>query len=545
MGENLSRRSFVRGAAITSALAAGGALSACAAESDQGTTSPENPRNITWDHEVDLVVVGSGTAVVGALLAAEHGASTLVLEKNGWLGGTTNLSGCVCWVPGNHVMEQFGYGPDTGDEEILNYLQAADVSSGGFEEVQLDYIQNARKVFWWFEDTWSIEMGIFPATCDYYDLPGAMGLGRSLGFVDSISDATMAGMDDVAFSEVFLSRLEEFGVESLTNTEVQELIVEDGRVVGVKADSDGTTIYAKGSKGVLLGCGGFEHNESMRKQYLYGPLQGIASPSTNTGDGHRMGMRVGADLGNMSSIWGNPFYIVGDDPAANPLADYGMYAGLPGAVYVNQKGKRFVNESAGYDLVTNALYNYSTLTYSFSNMPAYMIFDAKHVEHYGYPGFAEEMPEWTKEYETIEELAADCNIDIEGLKQELEHFSTMCEAGVDSDYGRGAWLHDTIQAEAMGERPELTNPTMDIIAQPPFYAVQVGPGAFGTNGGLRVDKEARVLDTYGEPIEGLYSCGNNASSIVGSTYPGPGGTIGPGFYQAFRAANNALELAIL
>jgi succinate dehydrogenase/fumarate reductase flavoprotein subunit len=545
--EPLTRRGFLRGAALTGGALAAGGLFACA-PSSPGSASPGGasaPGDIAWDHEVDLVVAGSGTAVLAALVADHAGSSVMLLEKGAFLGGTTLLSGCVCWVPGNYVMAGLGYGPDVSDEEVLAYLKRADVSDGGTDELRMDYIKNAREVFRWMKESLGMEQGIFPATCDYYDVPGAMGLGRSLGFVDSVVDERNVGMDE-PFAEVFLSRVEEAGIEALLNTEVTAVIQDEtGRTIGVKALQGGKEIYVKGNKGVLLGCGGFEHNEEMRKQYLYGPLEGMASPSTNTGDAHKMGMRVGADLGNMSSIWGNPFYIIGDDPAQNPLADYGMYAGLPGAVYVNSKGKRFCNEAAGYDVVVNPMYNYSTKTYSFENIPAWMIFDANHVEHYSWPTFAEEKPEWVAEFASLEELAQACSIDPEGLLEEISHFNALCADGVDADFGRGAWLHDSIQTESFEPRPDLANCCLEAISTAPFYAVRIGPGAFGTNGGLKVSADAQVLDTFGKPIEGLYACGNSTSSIVGSIYPGPGGTVGPGFYQAFKAANHSLGLGLL
>lgn len=102
-----------------------------------------------------------------------------------------------------------------------------------------------------------------------------------------------------------------------------------------------------------------------------------------------------------------------------------MYAGCPGAIYVNARGKRFVNEAAGYDVVTNAMYNYSTLTYSYENLMGWMVFDANHVAHYGWPTFSEEMPSWVQEFDTIEALAEGCGIDQEGLVEEITHFNEM------------------------------------------------------------------------------------------------------------------------
>lgn len=558
---SLDRRDFLQGAAAGALGVAAGAATASIlpayadedeeeleeeaadeASEEEASTDSDSDSETDWDYEADFVVVGSGTACMGAFAAAQSGASVIVIEKNSWLGGTTKLSGCVCWVPGNHVMDEFGYGPDVSDEEVVEYLRAADVTHAGEEALQLDYVENAKTVLQWMDDNFDFEMGIFPSTCDYYDLPGAMGLGRSVGFADSVVDTSEVGMDE-PYGEVFEPLFDELGCQVFTDTEASSLICDDdGRVIGVQT-ADGLAF--KADKGVLLGTGGFEHNEDMRNRYLAGPLLGISSPEANTGDGILMARKLGADIGNMSSIWGVPYYLTNEEgPDGNILGDYGMYVGLPGAIYVNTKGRRFVNECAGYDVVTNAMYNYDTLSYSQGNLISYMIFDQAHVDSYGWPGFGDR-PDYVAEFDSLEELAEEYGIDEEGLLDEVERFNEMAETGVDTDFGRGSWLHDTIQCEYSGAPTDTPNCSLGAISTPPYYAVKVGPGAFGTNGGLRTDVDSRVLDLDGEPIEGLYACGNCTEGVFGSIYPGPGGTVGPGFYKAVRAANHALDLGIV
>jgi choline dehydrogenase-like flavoprotein len=290
MGTEITRRELL-GATFTAAGLATMGLIACSPKGEDSGGDAQKGGEIEWLAEADFVVVGSGTAVAGALLAHHSGNSTIILEKGAYLGGTTLISGSVCWVPNNHVMERLGYGPDVSDEEVLAYMRGCDLSEGSDNERRMDYIKNAKKVFKWMEDNWDVEYDVFPGTCDYYDIPGAMGLGRAIGFIDSKSEAAGgAGMDDVAFSEVWLGMVNNKGLDTQTNTEVTDLIQdENNRVIGVKATQSGREIYIRANKGVLLGTGGFEHNEQMRKAYLYGPLLGIASPQTNTGDGHRVG----------------------------------------------------------------------------------------------------------------------------------------------------------------------------------------------------------------------------------------------------------------
>lgn len=89
--------------------------------------------------------------------------------------------------------------------------------------------------------------------------------------------------------------------------------------------------------------------------------------------------------------------------------------------------------------------------------------------------------------------------------------------------------------------PSVTpNPSLKPIEKGPFYAMPIYPGDIGTNGGLRTDERARVVDERGTPIAGLYAIGNNAASAMGESYPGAGVTIGPALTFGYLAARDAL-----
>ncbi|NCU12278.1 MAG: FAD-binding protein, partial [Sphingomonadaceae bacterium] len=82
------------------------------------------------------------------------------------------------------------------------------------------------------------------------------------------------------------------------------------------------------------------------------------------------------------------------------------------------------------------------------------------------------------------------------------------------------------------------NPCLRPLSKGPFYAMPMYPGDIGTNGGLRTDPKARVLDGKGQPIPGLYAIGNCAASAMGESYPGAGVTIGPALTFGYIAAND-------
>ncbi|HEX7670765.1 MAG TPA: FAD-binding protein, partial [Polyangiaceae bacterium] len=78
------------------------------------------------------------------------------------------------------------------------------------------------------------------------------------------------------------------------------------------------------------------------------------------------------------------------------------------------------------------------------------------------------------------------------------------------------------------------------LVEAPFYAIEVFPGDLGTKGGLVTDASARVLDERGSPIPGLYATGNCSASVMGNSYPGAGGTIGPAMTFGYLAARHAV-----
>ena len=104
--------------------------------------------------------------------------------------------------------------------------------------------------------------------------------------------------------------------------------------------------------------------------------------------------------------------------------------------------------------------------------------------------------------------------------------------GVDPEFGRGGNVFDRYYGD-VNVRP---NPNLGPIGKA-FYAIRLWPGELGTKGGLLTDPDARVLDAVGRPIEGLYSVGNNAASVMGPSYPGAGSTLGPAMTFAYRAVS--------
>jgi hypothetical protein len=175
--------------------------------------------------------------------------------------------------------------------------------------------------------------------------------------------------------------------------------------------------------------------------------------------------------------------------------------------------------------------------YEHPNVPAWIVFDAAYRRKYmvitAPPGGKD--PPWLVSAGTLGDLAAKVGIDGAGLAATVERFNGFAAAGVDEDFGRGASLYDRFY----GDPDVHPNPNLGAIAEPPFFALPVHPGAIGTKGGPRIDAHARVLGTDGEPIAGLYAAGNAAASPMGSGYPGAGSTIGLALTFGWLAGRHA------
>lgn len=555
--ENIDRRGFLKASALFGGAAALTGLTACAPSGKQGqdlsTTGSSEPE--AWDEEYDFVVVGGGCGVFGALLAAQAGAKVALVEKGSTYGGTMALSGNGMWVPNNKLMSSYCTGEDefnTADTEAdlpaaVDYAISCDPFGATDPELAKDYVYNIAPMVEHLGETFGIEYGSIAMT-DYYMLPGAKN-GRAIGFAkDGVNTGTNT------FATIIEPLVEQYGVTVMLNTEATSLCTDDaGAVTGVVVSGKGSSRTLKANKGVLLNTGGFEHNEEMVATYLRGPILGCNSVQTNTGDGHRMATAVGADLGNMSSCWGVPFYKTNDESMTANLCDWMTWRYGDHSIIVNSAGRRFGDESAAYAPANLDFYQYSSKTYSLPNIPAFHIGDQSFVSIYNYPGVTltesagttgsqkEGLPEWVKVYDSLEELAADNGIDAEALVDEVNRWNAFCDAGVDGDFGREAnrWT------ETFFYMHDEKNPKLGKIDTPPYFCATIVPGTCGTNGGIKVNADAQALNCDGEVIPGLYASGNCSAAYFGSAYPGGGTTVGSGVYRACRAANHAFDLGIV
>ena len=517
-----ARRRLLKGAAAAALLAPGAALAA-------------GPRT-RFDHTVDAVVIGSGTGLCGAITAAAGGAKVLVLEKHAMVGGTTVVSGGVAWVPNNNVLRREGLQDDR--ESALRYLRK--LSQGQADEELMEaFVDNGGAMLDFLEANSPLRFRvslIMGKVADYHpDWADARLRGRS---VEPVQE-TM-GLAGGRLVGGLLEGCRDKGVEILAGTPARRLIVEerDGRrhVVGVEALREGKPWRVRARRGVLMASGGFERNPEMMKHFLRGPVSYVWGAESNEGDGIRMGMDVGADLRNMNECWGQAVYTVDGDRNGHVRGAISLYAQIerryPASICVNRYGKRFANESAAYDVTWPSFLTWENwLDLGYSNIPAFHICDQTVREKLTVAGAApgQALPDYVASADTLEELAGKLGMDAEGLRTTVERFNANARAGRDPDFHRGESPYDR------GGEAEVTA-TLAPIEKAPFYGISVSPGALGTCGGLRVNRNAQVLSVWGEPIPGLYASGNTSGvGSPGALYGGGGGTIGPALTFAYIA----------
>jgi 3-oxosteroid 1-dehydrogenase len=325
------------------------------------------------------------------------------------------------------------------------------------------------------------------------------------------------------------------------NTPVTGLHRANGKVAGVVATRDGAPVTVHATRGVLLASGGFERNEQMRQQYQRAPIgtEWTVGAVGNTGDGIVAGQAAGGALALMDDAWWGPSIPLTGGPYFC-LAE----RSLPGCIFVNGAGERFVNEAAPYVDAVHAMYDRHTAENP--HIPCWMIIDQRYRNRYVFAGMPPRKPlprRWSRagvvvRADSLGELAEAIGIPADGLAKTVEKFNGFAVAGKDEDFGRGDSAYDRYYGDP-NCRP---NPNLAPLAQPPFYAIKIVPGDLGTKGGLVTDARARVLREDGTVIEGLYAAGNTSAAVMGRSYAGAGATIGPAMTFGYIAALHAAGL---
>ena len=338
---------------------------------------------------------------------------------------------------------------------------------------------------------------------------------------------------------------DDLGVMLWVRSPATALLTDGGKVTGaIVSTPDGdTTVHAR--RGVLLAAGGFPHDVDRRRQLFprtpTGREHWTLAPRETTGDGLRLGESVGGYVETQlasPAAW-CPVSLVPYRNGRVGTYPHIVDRGKPGLIAVLADGKRFVNEADGYYQFVDAMIK---AVPEDEAVASWLICDHAFQRRYPF-GMSKPFPIPVWPYvrsgyllrgETLDLLASTCGIDAAGLKQTIDRFNEHARAGVDPDFGRGS----TPFNRGSGDPDHEPNPSLAPIEKPPFYAIKVLPGSFGTFAGLKTDPQSRVLKTDGQPIHGLYAAGSDQANVMGGHYPSGGINIGPAMTFGYIAARH-------
>jgi succinate dehydrogenase/fumarate reductase flavoprotein subunit len=353
-------------------------------------------------------------------------------------------------------------------------------------------------------------------------------------------------VNGTALTGRLLKSADDLGVEIRVSTPARHLLTDgSGKVTGAVVSSPNGDLQINASRGVVLAAGGFPHDVARRKELFpktpTGREHWTLAPKETTGDGITMAQAVGARFETdveSPAAW-CPVSLVPYRSGRTGTFPHIMDRAKPGSIGVRRDGKRFVNEANGYYDYVEGLIN---ATPEGEVVEAWQIADAAFVRKFPL-GMAKPLPVplfpylrsgYLKKGNTLEELAAACGIDPQGLAATVAEFNDNARKGVDPHFDRGA-----SEFNRYGGDPKNTpNPSLRALEKGPFYAVRIVPGSFGTFAGLAADSRARVLDNHGKPIGGLYVAGNDQASVMGGHYPAGGINLGPALTFGYIAGRD-------
>ncbi|MBI2854096.1 MAG: FAD-binding protein [Chloroflexi bacterium] len=441
--------------------------------------------------ETDVVVVGYGAAGAAAAISAhDAGANVAVLEKMAEGGGNSKVGGANIIIP--------------RDMRFLDYLDTISFKTTPRDALEV-FVKGTIEIPAWIRKLGG-ELQPFELLAAAYPLQKGSTTFPHVAGGENIQRYCVKGSGSEGTPAERLWKLlsgnvNSRGIKVLFNSRAVELVKNGrGQISGVLTES-GMTVKAR--KGVILTCGGYENNDALKWDYLPAkPVRFMGNPG-NTGDGIRMVQKIGADLWHMTRLsCGLGFQAPGFEAA------FGIFFFRLGFIYVDKRGSRFVNET-GVDshVYGNLLSAFDDEHFDFPRIPFHAIFDEEVVRagpmNPGTSGYNKNKYKWSLDNKEeikkgwitsakkLSELAQKIGVEQGSLEATINRYNEQCKAGSDADFGRAKEHLKHIQG--------------------PYYAIQLWPTLLNTQGGPRRDKEARVLDTEGKPIAGLFAAGELGS----------------------------------
>ena len=418
------------------------------------------------DVETDVLVIGGGGAGMlasieafsGETTAEQSGLSVMLIEKAGFLGGNTNLSGGVRLFHADPEGKYDEAWVDQAVQDEMNTLQP-------FMELPFN------------EDLIRSEMEVMVHTNELLDEVGV----NSVDAWGYLQFAPKEHEEPKWFGSYLTEAVNDYlpntGIDVRLNTRAMKLLTdEDGAVIGASVE-DKTSTYNIYAKKVILSSGGFAKNPELIEEYCPDFVNGkVFAAGCNTGDGLIMAREIGAEI-----IGDKMFGHLGADEIEGARPDYSLtfYYGYGTPMYINMNGERFVNEDKNSYVIYHDLLK--------QDVPqGWGIIDADNAD-------AQVLEDSESQYvlkaETLDELAELMGVPADNLKKTVESYNVCVEKGEDTEFGTAI------------ER-------MDAITDGPYYAFILSPITFSSLVSVKVDGNCRVLNTDGEVIPNLFAAGD-------------------------------------
>ena len=280
--------------------------------------------------------------------------------------------------------------------------------------------------------------------------------------------------------------LQDRNVQFLFDTTANEIIMKDGKAVGIKGtgkDGHKVTINAKS---VIIATGGFGANAEMVEKYKP-ELKGFATTNAEgaQGQGIDMATAAGAATVDMDQIQIHPTVHIEEDGNAHLITE-GLRG--DGAILVNTEGKRFYDEVSTRDKVSAAII-------AQPEKSAWLIVDQSMVDKSAViAGYIKSG--YTVTGATYEELAKAMGVDEATFTSTMNTWNQAVEAKSDAEFGRTSFANPLTTA--------------------PYYAIKITPAVHHTMGGIVINPKAEVLNEKGEAISGLYAAGEVTGGVHGA-----------------------------
>ena len=489
------------------------------------TPLPESTE--TEEYTVDVAVVGmGGSGTAAALSAAENGASVMAIDKAGkWAGTSAITSGPMTVNAPSQVAAEYDEWPDpiTGETRVKeageNLVDGEALYEDWINYTTVDGVQHAkteiiRKLIDESGETldWLTSYG--------FEFDAARGfVGGKWGiFAPYTGNKALTEQYFANAYEIFETEL---GGQYLLETEATELIVEDGRVAGVKAvKQDGTQVVIH-ADAVILATGGFGGGSELQEEYL-GETWKLYGMMQNDGAGIEMALSVGAATYNIDmppvSHFVAPYVITTsfDDPMDNDIP-YGMVCSGE-VMAVDQTGSRFLAENGiAMNAYTNGARYYTIFSAEqidiLREQGFSMAASGRYLSQGGVPadtpltnidavledGISRGFIFRADSLEGLVEAIGNEKMDAANLIASVEQYDAAA-AGAEDEFGKPAEYFARLGAVGLDSEY--------------YIAVTGAPYIYSTCGGLDVNENMQVLDTDGAVIDGLYAVGTDSMGVL-------------------------------